>query len=82
MLADILKSPYFNTVFSVLCGLFLAALLRPVCKGVSCIFYKQPPTNEIRDSAYKLGNKCYKFTTEDVECPSEGVIEPFAWSRV
>jgi hypothetical protein len=81
MLDDILKSERFNVAFSLLLGLFLATLLRPVCKGYACNTYKQPPTDDIREHAYKLGSKCYEFVAEDVQCPNEGIVEPFAWKR-
>ena len=74
---DIMKSRTFNIIFSVLLGLFAAVLLRPICKGNSCYNYKQPPPQELRETAYQIGKKCYEFTTEDVECPSDGVVESF-----
>lgn len=79
MLIDILKDPKFDVVFSVLMGVFLMILARPVCKGESCFNYKAPSLKEIREHAYKINDKCYKFVPKDVQCPLTGVVEPFQW---
>lgn len=82
MFSDIMKTRRFNIAFSILLGLFLATLLRPVCKGYACNTFKQPPPQEIREHAYKIGKKCYEFITEDVICPSdEEIVEPFSWKQ-
>lgn len=80
MLIDILKDKRFDYVFSVLMGLFLAILIRPSCKGDTCFRLKAPPLNEINENAYKISDRCYKFVPVEAQCPSTGVIEPFAWS--
>lgn len=79
MLIDILKDPRFDTAFSFLMGVFLMLLARPVCKGESCFSYKAPPTKEIREHAYKIDDRCYKFVPKDMKCPQSGVVEPFQW---
>ena len=81
MLIDILKDKRFNYVFSFLMGIFLCILARPICKGESCFSLKSPPITEIKESAYKIGDTCYKFVPKEVKCPVSGVVEPFAWSR-
>jgi hypothetical protein len=80
MLADILKDPKFNPVFSFLMGVFLILLIRPICKGESCFKYKSPPMNEIKEHAYKIGDTCYKFVPKEAKCPAMGVVEPFQWT--
>jgi hypothetical protein len=80
MLADILKDPRFNTVFSFLMGVFIILLVRPVCKGDACFSYKAPPVKEIQESAYKIGDTCYKFIPKETKCPLTGVVEPFQWT--
>ena len=80
MLVDILKDKRFNSVFSFLMGIFLVLLARPVCKGDSCFQYKAPPMKEIREHAYKIEDRCYKFAPKEIKCPSTGVVEPFQWS--
>jgi hypothetical protein len=80
MLADILKDPRFNTVFSFLMGVFIILLIRPICKGDGCFSYKAPPVKEIQESAYKIGDTCYKFVPKEQKCPITGVIEPFQWT--
>jgi hypothetical protein len=80
MLADILKDPRFNTVFSFLMGVFIILLIRPVCKGDACFSYKAPPVKEIQESSYKIGDTCYKFIPKETKCPLTGVVEPFQWT--
>jgi hypothetical protein len=80
MLADILKDPRFNKVFSFLMGVFVILLIKPVCKGDSCFTYKAPPMKIIREHAYKIGDTCYKFVPKEAKCPLVGVIEPFQWT--
>jgi hypothetical protein len=80
MLADILKDPRFNTVFSFLMGVFIILLMRPICKGEECFSYKAPPVKEIQESAYKIGDTCYKFIPKETKCPVTGVVEPFQWT--
>lgn len=77
MIQDILNSKKFNIVFSVLIGIALAAILKPMCKGDSCMILKAPPVKEVNKATYQLGGKCYQFRTQSVDCPSKGVIEAF-----
>ncbi len=80
MLADIIKDKRFDIVFSVLMGIFIILLIRPICKDGSCLSFKAPPLKEIKEHAYKIGDRCYKFVPKEAQCPAVGVIEPFQWS--
>jgi hypothetical protein len=77
MLADVIKDKRFNLFFSFVIGLFVAVLLRPQFHKDKSTFFKTPPMKELRDNAYMVGKKCYKFRPDEVECPLDGVIEPF-----
>ncbi len=79
MLVDILKDKRFDVVFSILMGVFIILLARPICKGETCFNYKAPPVKDITSHAYKIGDVCYKFAPKDIKCPATGVIEPFEW---
>ena len=81
MIWDFLKSKNFNIIFSFILGLGLAAILRPACKGDACITLKAPPLKDFQNTTYQVGNKCYQFTQETMECPKKGVIEAFQISR-
>jgi hypothetical protein len=81
MIWDFMKSKEFNTIFSLLLGLGLAAILRPACKGDQCITLKAPPLKDMKDVTFQVGNKCYQFSVENIDCPSKGVIEAFQLSR-
>ena len=80
MLADILKDPKFDLVFSFLMGVFIILLIRPVCKGENCFSYKAPPVKDIKEHVYKIGDTCYKFVPKESKCPMTGVVEPFQWT--
>jgi hypothetical protein len=55
-------------------------MARPICKGVDCFLYKAPAVREIKEHAYKIDDRCYKFVPKDAKCPVSGVIEPFQWT--
>jgi hypothetical protein len=79
MIADIVRSPPFKQVFSLLLGVAIVIIIfRPYCKGGDCGIWKAPPIAEVRDSVYQIGKKCYKFNEKDNECSGDGkFIEAF-----
>jgi hypothetical protein len=82
MIWDFMKSKQFNTVFSFIIGLGLAAILRPACKGDQCLTMKAPPVHEVEKTTYQLGTKCFQFKLESTDCPTSGkIIEAFTLSR-
>ena len=74
---EFLKSEGFKLVGSLILGIGLVAVFKPVCKGDNCIKQKAPFVDEIVKSTYQLGQKCYQFKTHTMVCPEKGVIEPF-----
>ncbi len=72
-----LKSPTFNYVFSFVIGLGLMAVFKPACKGDECRILKAPSLKEVQSTTYQLGSECYQFRTQNIQCPTKGVIEPF-----
>jgi hypothetical protein len=72
-----LKTKTFDVIFSFILGLGCMALLKPVCKGDACEIHRAPPYEEVKTSTYQMGEKCYQFKANPVECPTTGVIEPF-----
>jgi hypothetical protein len=78
-LREMLHSQYFPTVFSFIFGIFIVLLARPACKDGQCFGFKAPSVAEIRDHAYKIEDRCYKFVTKEAKCPVTGVVEPFEW---
>ena len=77
MIFDFMKTKSFNYVFSFLLGVGLIALFRPGCKGESCVIVRAPPADEIKQTTYQIGSRCYQFDTYLMDCPSSGVIEAF-----
>ncbi len=82
MISDILKDHRFNKVFSIILGVGIVIIvLRPICKGKSCIRERAPTVDEIKDKVFNIDNKCYMFEYGTVKCPigadAESVIEPF-----
>lgn len=79
---EFVKNKSFHTIASFVIGLGIAAVLRPTgCPTGICTVQKAPPVEEVTNSTYQLGNKCYQFKTEPTECSGAGVIEPFTQIR-
>lgn len=74
---NILNNEYFNIFFSVILGIGIVALFRPICTGKECLDIKAPQTNDFKGYVFKFGKKCYEFDTEITECPPSGAIEAF-----
>jgi hypothetical protein len=74
---EALQTERFALMFSFILGFSLMALLIPVCKGDECLVKKAPSPQEMKKTTYRLGNKCYQFRPETVECPTKGAIEAF-----
>ncbi len=79
MIGDVLRTPQFKHVFSVLIGIALVIVIfRPYCKGDNCNIWKAPPPTEVRDAVFQIGQKCYTFKEKDNECNAdETYIEGF-----
>ena len=67
----------FNVFFSIMLGIGLVALFRPICSGDECNKEKPPEEKDFDKYVYRMGNKCREFKTDIVECPSSGIIESF-----
>ncbi len=79
MLGELLKSEQYKYVFSLLLGISLVIVVfRPYCKGDECSIWKAPPTAELNDAVFKIGQKCYTYKERDVECgKGNNIIEAF-----
>jgi hypothetical protein len=81
MLGDLMKSEWFNNVFSLLIGIGIIAILRPTCSGDRCNVTKAPPPADWNGFVYQMGAKCYEFKTGVVDCPKAGgqaAVESFS----
>jgi len=67
----------FNVFFSLMLGIGLVALFRPICSGSDCNVTKPPTENDFDKYVYRMGGKCHEFKTNVVECPASGAIEAF-----
>jgi len=67
----------FNVFFSLMLGIGIIALFRPICKGSECNVSKPPTENDFDKFVYRMGGKCHEFKTEVVECPASGAVEAF-----
>jgi hypothetical protein len=74
---EFVKSETYSVVFSVILGMGIIAVLRPTCINESCVIKKAPSPDEVMNTTYQIGSKCYKFMTNMIDCPEKGVIEPF-----
>jgi hypothetical protein len=85
MLTDILKDRRFNIAFSFLLGVGIVVILfKPICKGSECTRLKAPSISELKDKVYNINEKCYIFTHETRQCPSDtkDIIEPFELNTI
>jgi hypothetical protein len=60
---EFLKTKNFHMLFSFLLGIFVVIIWRPVCEKEDCIKRELPNLNEINNSTYQIGTKCYQFRT-------------------
>ncbi len=58
-------------IFSILIGLALASLFQRTCKGRSCIVYRAPNYNEIKDQTFIRDGKCFVYSKEHTSCASK-----------
>ena len=76
-LLKLLRDENFNVFFSLMLGIGIICIIRPICTGPDCAIKKAPSEKDFDQFVYRLGEKCYEFKTESVECPSSGAIEAF-----
>jgi hypothetical protein len=77
-LLKLLHDDKFNVFFSLMLGIGIICVIRPICTGPDCAVKKAPSEKDFDQFVYRMGgDKCYSFKTETVECPSSGVIESF-----
>lgn len=76
---EFLKSDKFNLFFSFVLGVAIVSLFQPLCTGPSCERHKAPSPEDMKQSTYKLGSKCYQFKVETLKCPDPPtkVVEAF-----
>ena len=79
---SILHDSRFNTFFSLIVGVGIVCILRPMCTGKDCkenSVVKPPSEKDFDQYVYRMsGGKCYQFTTEITECPKSGdAVEAF-----
>jgi hypothetical protein len=79
MIDRALKNPNFNIIFSIVLGMALVFIVKPMCTGTGCKpIEKAPPVKEMDKKVYRYGEKCYRYTSKIVECPKTGIIESFS----
>ena len=74
---EFIKTETYSIIFSFVIGIGIVAVFKPGCRDNGCAIKKAPPPNEVTKTTYRIADKCYKFTTKNITCPSDGVIEPF-----
>ena len=77
MIIDAIKGPIFGSIISFMLGAAIVMVVSPICHGSSCMIIKAPPLNEVKNTVYHIGSKCYKFTPVGMDCPASGVVEAF-----
>jgi hypothetical protein len=70
---EILKKKETKILISIIWGFGIACLFRKICKDRSCIIYKAPEPNYIKNNTWRFNNKCYKFYTKTAKCSSDSI---------
>jgi hypothetical protein len=77
-LQKLLNDDKFNYIFSLLLGIGIICMIRPLCKGSECNVNKAPSDKDFDKYVYRMnGGKCYEFKSEIVECTSSETVEAF-----
>lgn len=64
-------SKFFNgKLISIIWGIGLATMFRHACVERNCIIIEGPNPDNIKNNSYKFNDKCYKYDSEAVSCPS------------
>lgn len=73
-----LQDKRFDIFFSVILGIGIICMIRPVCEGKECSLRKAPQEKDFDKFVYRMGgNKCYQFKSKIVSCPASGAVEAF-----
>jgi hypothetical protein len=72
-----LQDKRFDIFFSVILGIGIICMIRPVCEGNDCTLRKAPQEKDFDKFVYRMGRKCYQFKTKIVSCPASGAVEAF-----
>jgi hypothetical protein len=72
-----LQDKRFDIFFSVILGIGIICMIRPVCEGKECTLRKAPQEKDFDKFVYRMGSKCYQFKTKIVSCPASGAVEAF-----
>jgi hypothetical protein len=78
----LLRDEKFNHFFSLLLGIGLVCIIRPMCSGKECVKEKPPAEKDFDQYVYSFQNKCYEFSTKVISCPASGAIEAFRGQQV
>ena len=70
---SILERKETKILISIIWGFGLACLFRKICNDRSCIIYKAPNINYVKNNIWKFNNKCYKFDTKTVKCSNNPI---------
>lgn len=74
---EIMNRPSFNIMFSILLGIGIIAIIRPMCKGTDCVVAKPPPSKEWDSAVYRIGKDCFQFDLITTKCTGKDEIESF-----
>lgn len=76
-LESLLHDEKFNYFFSLILGIGIICIMRPMCSGKECTTLKPPLEKDFDRYVYRLADKCYAFQTKAISCPVTGAIEAF-----
>lgn len=73
-----LQSPTGKLAMAILIGFGAATLFRKTCHDKTCLEFKGPSLEEMKDRVYRKGNKCYQFDPSSTTCSTKKKTVQFA----
>lgn len=58
-------------MISMLFGLAFAFIFQKACKDKKCVTIESPPMAEIKQTTYRIGNKCYNYVPRMIACEED-----------
>ena len=74
----IIYSKYGKFIIAILLVLGLATLFRKACNERSCLKFRGPPLNKVKNQIFEYNDECYVFEEKAETCSPLKKIVPFA----
>ena len=73
-----LQSEPGKLAMAILIGFGAATLFRNTCHDKSCLEFKGPSLDDMKERVYRKGKKCYQFDPSETKCSAKKKMVQFA----